>query len=569
MGSGVTSNKDKSLRGDQLRFFNASSLAQDSCSHSELPHITTLRVLKRRLDSVASFMSHSLGVPLVARSVQLARYAGTAGERYVKHADSGPSNPTRTLTLLLYLNPNWDVSTMGGQLRLWPSGEDGSPVEVEPLMDRLVAFSSATLHEVLPSHAPRSALTVWYHSPDPDAFRHSLADRALRPTIEHWRSVPASPFLYLHPDTTSRIFVSVPAYRDLDVHSTLASLFGRASNPTRVFAGVLYQDAPEDAGMHDPTLIESWKGQVRTRTWHARDAQGPVVARSEVATMWEGEEYYMQIDSHMRFGKHWDLRLLDLIRRCPDPARSVLTTYPPNYEPEAETENRATPSDCVARGPVILYVSKLDDNGMPRVSGRVFTLSNPHAIPPPPLSNLLNGVSGSGDPQRDAQRQYGLLPSRLASAGFVFAPSSILNDVPADPTLRHLFFGEETLWSARAWTRGWDLWTWQPAAWPVRSEPFKLDDLVRHRWSRSYRRTWVGDVKDAGGTDGDNGQWSKERTATHAVVKAVLGMPGGSALDEEHALGGVYGLGTVRSMEDFGSWSAVDFARGQVKALGV
>jgi hypothetical protein len=41
-------------------------------------------------------------------SVQLACYPGE-GARYVRHTDASDAVPGRTVTALLYLNPNWDV----------------------------------------------------------------------------------------------------------------------------------------------------------------------------------------------------------------------------------------------------------------------------------------------------------------------------------------------------------------------------------------------------------------------------------------------------------------------------
>jgi SM-20-related protein len=63
------------------------------------------------------------------------------------------------VTAILYLNPDW-TEAAGGLLRLHlPSG----PLDVAPLLDRLVVFRSEIVeHEVLPTHAPRWAVTAWY-----------------------------------------------------------------------------------------------------------------------------------------------------------------------------------------------------------------------------------------------------------------------------------------------------------------------------------------------------------------------------------------------------------------------
>jgi SM-20-related protein len=91
--------------------------------------------------------------------LQLAWYPGD-GALYARHVDAFPGQSNRRVTAIYYLNPDW-VPAHGGLLRLYP---EGGPVEVEPTLDRLVVFLSERIeHEVLPSHAPRLALTAWFY----------------------------------------------------------------------------------------------------------------------------------------------------------------------------------------------------------------------------------------------------------------------------------------------------------------------------------------------------------------------------------------------------------------------
>ena len=48
------------------------------------------------------------------------------------------------------------------------------------------------------------------------------------------------------------------------------------------------------------------------------------------------------------------------------------------------------------------------------------------------------------------------MPSPFWAAGFNFASSDVIKEVPYDESLRHLFFGEETTMAVRMWTHGWD-----------------------------------------------------------------------------------------------------------------
>ncbi len=43
------------------------------------------------------------------------------------------------------------------------------------------------------------------------------------------------------------------------------------------------------------------------------------------------QEYYLQIDSHMRFLQDWDELLIQQLNSCPS-QKPVLSTYPAGYE---------------------------------------------------------------------------------------------------------------------------------------------------------------------------------------------------------------------------------------------
>ncbi|KAL1515808.1 hypothetical protein AB1Y20_002424 [Prymnesium parvum] len=94
------------------------------------------------------------------------------GARYIKHCDNscdtgrGERCNGRRLTVIMYLNEDWQP-TDGGELRLYEpyAPKDKPPVaDVQPLLDRLIMFYAdyRVPHEVLPAHADRLAITVWY-----------------------------------------------------------------------------------------------------------------------------------------------------------------------------------------------------------------------------------------------------------------------------------------------------------------------------------------------------------------------------------------------------------------------
>jgi hypothetical protein len=74
---------------------------------------------------------------------------------------------------------------------------------------------------------------------------------------------------------------------------------------------------------------------VRTLTIPHSEAKGPIFARSLAASLYGGERYVLQVDSHMRFRAGWDAYLVDLLEavRASEGGgcRPVLTTYPMGY----------------------------------------------------------------------------------------------------------------------------------------------------------------------------------------------------------------------------------------------
>lgn len=89
--------------------------------------------------------------------LQLACYPG-GGSHYAAHRDAFLGDDNRRVTAIAYLNPGWKTAD-GGVLRLHTE----PAVDVEPQLGRGVIFLSQKVeHEVLPSWAPRFAVTAWY-----------------------------------------------------------------------------------------------------------------------------------------------------------------------------------------------------------------------------------------------------------------------------------------------------------------------------------------------------------------------------------------------------------------------
>jgi len=103
------------------------------------------------------------------------------------------------------------------------------------------------------------------------------------------------------------IFVSVAAYCDPMLGFTLRSAMAQADDPGRVFLGVVEQTLPTD----QLRLQAPWSAsQVRWARLHALEARGPCWARALAMSLYQGEDWFFQVDSHTWFEPGWDTRLL-------------------------------------------------------------------------------------------------------------------------------------------------------------------------------------------------------------------------------------------------------------------
>jgi len=95
---------------------------------------------------------------LISQTLKIQHNQGEGG-CFPVHFDTDAGLDSRSVTAILYLNEDWKASD-GGQLALYPFPFE--KVEVEPVADRLVLFSSANMpHRVMPSSTDRYCLTLW------------------------------------------------------------------------------------------------------------------------------------------------------------------------------------------------------------------------------------------------------------------------------------------------------------------------------------------------------------------------------------------------------------------------
>ena len=319
------------------------------------------------------------------------------------------------------------------------------------------------------------------------------------------------------------IFVSIASYRDAQLVPTIADCLAKAAHPERLRFGICWQHGPEDTSLpyqDDPRF------RILDVDWRA--SRGACWARARILELWQGEDWFLQVDSHCRFAAGWDTRLI-VAAAATGSARPLLSTYASPFTP-ADDNHR----ELLVGSPQKMAIGGFTPEGLPQL--KPVDIPEWHTLSRP-------------------------LRARFLAAGFLFTTGAFVKEVGYDPEL--YFFGEEIAMTLRAYTHGYDLF-----------HPHEL--LVWHDYVRKYAtRHWddhtpergatpgAAGIDEAAGMDGAAevggateaaanaaGTWDKhDARSRDKVLRLLSGQPVES-----------YGLGTVRSLAEYEEYAGLSFA---------
>ena len=301
------------------------------------------------------------------------------------------------------------------------------------------------------------------------------------------------------PRRQPRIFVSVAAFVDPELESTLRSAVAQAAEPHDLVFGVLNQTLSPVA---DRLALADLP--VRLLQIRPEESHGVCWARSVVQTLYDNEPYFLQIDSHTLFAPQWDRHLRNALEELGD--RAILTAYPYGY---------------TRQGSEVL----LDHTGPAQTT--LVTRPVPHQTLRPDAPILRFQSRHFPEPQT-------VLGSHI-SAGCLFTHGRFVQDVPYDP--QGYFHGEEQGLTLRAFTRGWDL--------------YHIPDIPLYHHYRKPGESHLGHHWHPRWKHPPERLAYWERRAVARLRDLVSG-----------TLSGVWGLGTDRTLEDFFRISGIDYRTG-------
>jgi glycosyltransferase involved in cell wall biosynthesis len=275
-----------------------------------------------------------------------------------------------------------------------------------------------------------------------------------------------------------------------------------AKRPKNLRVGICRQYNPDDQF----DLLEEYRKDKRFRILDVlySDSRGVCWARNQVQQLYEGEEYTLQIDSHMRFEKDWDDTLIKMVKQLQKKGfeKPLLTGYVSSFDPDNDPAGRVQEPWRMAF-----------DRFIPE--GAVFFL--PETIP---------GWLQMKEP----------VTARFYSAHFAFTLGQFSTEVQHDPEF--YFHGEEISIAVRAYTHGYDLF-----------HPHKV--VIWHEYTRKGRtKQWD-----------DDKEWGKKNELSHKKNRQLFGMDG-----EEVTLDfSYYGFGTERTLKDYEIYSGLKFSNRAVQ----
>ncbi|WP_312111583.1 GlcNAc-transferase family protein [Pantoea septica] len=312
-------------------------------------------------------------------------------------------------------------------------------------------------------------------------------------------------------DTSATIFVSIASYRDPELLPTLKDMLRQAANPENMHIAVCWQDdqpldifnragfIPEGQRTVEGLNVAAFRyrqARIDIITVHYFSSQGACWARSRAESLYEGEHYFLQIDSHCRFIANWDREMIlmfkQLSKLSPLP---IISSYPPAYTPGEDEES--SKKTYVSRPTFREY----NEQGIPMFGSVSFDASQP--------------VRGS-----------------YLAAGFIFTLGEFVRTVPNDPQI--FFAGEEIAMAVRAFTYGYDVY-----------HPHK--PLLWHFYQRDEHNKVWGDHNDQAKSQGEieKAWWERDRISKKRV-RTLLGLENDPLIDL-----GPYTTGNQRTLKQF------------------
>jgi hypothetical protein len=291
----------------------------------------------------------------------------------------------------------------------------------------------------------------------------------------------------------SSIFIQIPSYHDYEIGRTIRDAIKKSSGNNTINFG-LHVSYYRNNDLDIPIL-----DNVKVKISEAPDNLGQGTSRHIANEFYNGEDYYLQIDSHTRFEKNWDESLIENYNFYKGLGlKTVISAYPGSYE---YGENGLNILNEKAHIPYTDFVEELSFQDNCHI---------PHQRAVPNLSNNIF--------------------TRSVSGGSIFSDGSIAS---IKPNKDMYFWGEEILTAVRLYTHGYDLLL------PKKQNLYHLY-YDKSRGEKNLRRQVGEDFPDLIKQIDDKSKYELGRILDNKII-------------------GPDALGSVRTLEEYQTFAGINF----------
>lgn len=297
------------------------------------------------------------------------------------------------------------------------------------------------------------------------------------------------------------IFVAIACYLDYELKHTILDCINKAKYPENLHFGVCLQyDENEGTNEHVLDFLES-KLPIKILKYPYTESNGGCWARNLAQSLYDGETYHLQVDSHTRFIHNWDeIVINDYNELKKIVAKPLISFLPPCY-------------------------SRMDDKGIDFDFKHIHELDK---INHPKFEYITDeywpSYGGYSNEQHTGYKPSSVI---ILYGGFVFSEGSWVVEIKQDP--EHYYTGEELALTVRSYTKGYDIFT--------------PSHIVA--WHRAHPKT----PKKHFNNNPEEIALTKHR---HAINRLKMLIEGTGDLGE-------YGVGNVRTVDQYAEFAKIDF----------
>lgn len=225
-----------------------------------------------------------------------------------------------------------------------------------------------------------------------------------------------------------KIFIAIASFLDKELPLTIQSCIDNARNPKDLVFGVCLQYDNYDEKTSSDILDNLQKEHnIKIIKYNYCESKGGSWARNIAQKLYDNEEYHLQIDSHTRLVKDWDIKCIELIHKLKQKSEKPYISFlPPCYFFDEETNTVTSYTN----------LDKINKLNVPKIK----FMSTEYWVD-----------YGGYDNEKYIEQPVNI---PLLYGGFIFSEGQWVIDIEQDP--EHYYTGEEFALVIRSYTHGYD-----------------------------------------------------------------------------------------------------------------